>query len=75
MTLPLGYFAMQEAADLVAAVNATDRLYMFGENCCYWGFVGAWKQWMRDGELGLFGRGPNMVRAVEVRRLDCGRFD
>ena len=45
-------WTLEEARQLVAAVRDTGRRYYFAENCCYWGFVRAWKAMARQGRLG-----------------------
>jgi predicted dehydrogenase len=44
--------SLDEARDLVRAVRETRRRYLFAENCCYWGFVRAWRQMVDDGRIG-----------------------
>lgn len=44
--------SLDEARELVRAVRETGRRYFFAENCCYWGFVEAWTQMIRQGRLG-----------------------
>jgi len=41
-----------EARRLVQAVRASSKVYMFGENCCYWGILCSWKEMVRAGRLG-----------------------
>jgi predicted dehydrogenase len=43
---------LDEARDLVLAVRQSRRRYLFAENCCYWGFVRAWRQMVADGRIG-----------------------
>jgi predicted dehydrogenase len=49
--IPAAY-DMEQARELVAAVRRTGRRYYCAENCCYWGFVQAWKKLAREGRLG-----------------------
>jgi predicted dehydrogenase len=44
--------SIQEGRDLVAAVRASKRRYFFAENCCYWGFVRAWREMIVRGDVG-----------------------
>ena len=44
--------SIEEAKTLVAAARKTNRVYMCGENCCWWGFVDAWKKLVDEGTLG-----------------------
>lgn len=43
---------LEEAAQLVQAVRGGDRVYMMGENCCYFYFVRQWGEWAGAGKLG-----------------------
>lgn len=43
---------LDEARDLVRTVRRTGRRYLFAENCCYWGFVRAWRQMTAEGRIG-----------------------
>jgi predicted dehydrogenase len=49
--IPTAY-DMDQARALVAAVRRSGRRYYCAENCCYWGFVLAWKRMAREGKLG-----------------------
>jgi predicted dehydrogenase len=44
--------SIEEGRALVHAVRATKRRYFFAENCCYWGFVRAWREMIVAGEVG-----------------------
>lgn len=44
--------SIAEGRELVAAVRASGRRYFFAENCCYWGFVRAWRQMILAGDVG-----------------------
>jgi len=44
--------SFEEGRNLVAAVRKSDRVYMMGENCCWWGFVKTWRKWVTDGTVG-----------------------
>lgn len=45
--------SIEEARELKAAVLRHPELkYMTGENCCYWAFIQAWKQFYDEGKLG-----------------------
>ena len=44
--------SIDEGRELVAAVRATKRRYFFAENCCYWGFVRAWRRMIVAGDIG-----------------------
>ena len=45
--------SVEEAHALKAAVLAHPELkYMSAENCCYWGFIQAWKKMFEDGKFG-----------------------
>lgn len=44
--------SIEEGKELVAAVRATKRRYFFAENCCYWGFIRAWRQMIVAGDVG-----------------------
>lgn len=43
---------LAEAAQLVETVRRGDRLYMMGENCCYYHFVRQWGELAAAGRLG-----------------------
>ncbi len=43
---------LEEAAALVDTVRHGDRVYMMGENCCYYYFIGQWEALARAGKLG-----------------------
>ncbi len=44
---------IDEARQLKAAVKAHPELkYMVAENCCYWGFITAWKKMYDEGKFG-----------------------
>jgi predicted dehydrogenase len=44
--------SIEEGRDLVAAVRTSGRRYFFAENCCYWGFVRAWREMIVAGDVG-----------------------
>jgi len=44
--------SLAEAKALVAAARESTPVYMCGENCCWCGFVDAWKKWVDEGTLG-----------------------
>jgi len=43
---------IEDCARIVDTVKRTGRVYMMGENCCYWHFIRQWKGWMEAGRLG-----------------------
>ena len=49
--IPAAY-DMDQARELVSTVRRTGKRYYCAENCCYWGFVLAWKRMAREGKLG-----------------------
>ena len=46
-------YSIEEAKTLKEAVEAHPECkYMFGENCCYWAFIEAWKEMHENGKFG-----------------------
>jgi predicted dehydrogenase len=41
-----------DAAALRAAVQASGKLFMLGENVCFWSFIEEWRDWYRSGRIG-----------------------
>ena len=54
--------SIDEGKELVQAVRASGRRYFFAENCCYWGFVRAWREMIVRG-----GRGHAILPGRRVR--------
>ena len=58
-------YTVQECEQVVDAVKRSRRVYMMGENCCYFHFIREWKGWMRQGRLGrIFHAEAEYVHAI-----------
>jgi len=44
--------SIEEGRELVEAVRVSKQRYFFAENCCYWGFVRAWREMIVAGDVG-----------------------
>ncbi|MGQ9731525.1 MAG: Gfo/Idh/MocA family protein [Candidatus Zipacnadales bacterium] len=47
-----GAYTLEECIRLRDTVERTGRTYMFGENCCFLGFLPYWRKWVMEGRLG-----------------------
>ncbi len=45
-------YRADEADALLAAARRSPAKYMMAENCCYWGFIQAWKRMVAEGRIG-----------------------
>lgn len=50
----LPFQTMKEACELADAVDASDKLYIYGENCCFMGAPRNMRRLFRSGEMGEF---------------------
>ena len=50
----LPFQTMKEACELADAVDASDKLYIYGENCCFMGAPRKMRELFRSGEMGEF---------------------
>ncbi|MBN1342614.1 MAG: Gfo/Idh/MocA family oxidoreductase [Phycisphaerae bacterium] len=50
--VPAIYNDLDEARALLDAARRGSAKYMMAENCCYWGFIQAWRRMVADGRIG-----------------------
>ncbi len=67
---------VEEVRELKAAVKAHPELkYMIAENCCYWGFITAWKKMYEDGKFGdaIYAE-SEYIHSSDWRELTASRY-
>ncbi len=45
-------YTVEDCARLVETVHKTGRVYMMGENYCYFHYIREWQEWIKQGKLG-----------------------
>jgi predicted dehydrogenase len=45
-------YSVDDCARLVDTVKRTEKIYMMGENYCYFHYIREWQQWVKQGRLG-----------------------
>jgi predicted dehydrogenase len=64
-----------DAAGLRAAVAASGKTFMLGENVCFWSFVEEWREWYRAGRIGqaFYAEAEYLHNVVHLMRDAEGR--